>query len=78
MTSVSGAESFFSIEKILTRPGSIKIILDKIENNNFYFDNLHLLWKNLTDKNNIDAIIVDEVQAIKTRDDDNISIWICG
>ena len=40
----------------------------------FQQDNVDIFIKNLTDKNNIDAIIVDEVQSIKTRDDDNISI----
>jgi superfamily II DNA or RNA helicase len=40
----------------------------------FQQPNIDIFIYNLTKKNNIDCIIVDEVQSIKTRDDDNVSL----
>jgi hypothetical protein len=58
--------------KFSSGSGEVNYLILNVET--FQQENVDIFIKNLTDKNGIDAIIVDEVQSIKTRDDENISI----
>jgi hypothetical protein len=58
--------------KFSSGSGEVNYLILNVET--FQQENVDIFIKNLTDKNDIDAVIVDEVQSIKTRDDENISI----
>jgi hypothetical protein len=65
-------KSRFDIDFTNNQDGRVNYLILNVET--FQQDNPDVFIQNLINNNNIDAIIVDEVQSIKTRDEDNLSI----